>query len=201
MSQSPTPVIAPSGEQACAPGLAERLLVVAAEDRRLAREAATLPADATPAKALFVARADHGRWLRDIVCRSGWPTSKAVGEEASTAAVTVLLGARSQHLLALCQPLIAEAVAKESTPAIHLAYVVDLLAVLRKQRQTYGTQVEPRSLEPFPIHDATSIDARRAAVGLPPLATTLTQLRTAVERAPRPTTPPPTRTSHGALSQ
>ncbi|MFG3199819.1 DUF6624 domain-containing protein [Streptomyces sp. NPDC048208] len=183
MSQSPTPVVAPSGEQACVPGLAARLLVLAAEDRRLAREAAALPVDATPAKALVVARGDHGRWLREIVRTSGWPTFKAVGEDASTAAVTILLGARSRHLLGLCRPLIADAVVEESTPAIHLAYVDDLFAVLLERHQTYGTQVDPARLEPFPIHDAKSVDARRAVVGLAPLATVLAEMRAAMDRA------------------
>ncbi|MGW2695659.1 DUF6624 domain-containing protein [Streptomyces sp. NPDC001296] len=171
-------------EQTQVPDLATRLITLATEDKRLTREASALPGEAAPRTAVLVARADHGRRLREVVRTAGWPTCEAVGDDASTAALLILLGTRSQFLLGLCRPLIAEAVTKESTPAIHLAYVDDLLAVLRGYQQTYGTQVDPVSLRPFPIKEPRSVDARRATVGLPPLAVSLERILTVEERSP-----------------
>jgi hypothetical protein len=65
----------------------------------------------------------------------------------------------------------------ETRPA-NYAYLHDRVALSssdpsKRQPQRYGTQgrcIAPGKWEPFPIEDEANIDARRAAVGLPPLA-------------------------------
>jgi hypothetical protein len=60
----------------------------------------------------------------------------------------------------------------------HYAYLFDRVATSwndpsQRQLQRYGTQghcVESGKWEPFPIEDEANLDARRAEVGLPPLA-------------------------------
>ncbi|AXG82952.1 hypothetical protein DVK44_27800 [Streptomyces paludis] len=164
------------------PDLPARLLALAGEDERLTRAACALPAAAARRRAVALCRADHGRVLRSVVEVSGWPTSSVVGENASIAALQILLHAQDPGLLLSCRPLIAEAVAEKSTPAIHLAYVDDACAVQQGRRQTYGTQIDPRLLRPYPVEDADTVDERRAAVGLPPLDTALNQVLGVMKR-------------------
>ncbi|MGW4289581.1 DUF6624 domain-containing protein [Streptomyces sp. NPDC004673] len=152
--------------------------------------ACDLPGDEAPRRAVAAARTDHGRFLREVVGKPGWPSGRTVGAEASLAALVILLNARSVPLLTLCRPLLAEAVERKGAHAAHLAYVCDLHAVLVGAQQTYGTQVNPATMRPFPIKQAPSVDARRAAVGLPPLATSLAQTPDVAERDDAPAPPP-----------
>ena len=60
----------------------------------------------------------------------------------------------------------------------HYAYLYDRVATAfqdpaKRTLQRYGTQgkcIGPGKWEPFPIEDPDQVDARRASVGLPPLA-------------------------------
>ncbi|MGW0770804.1 DUF6624 domain-containing protein [Streptomyces sp. NPDC002676] len=182
-TEPPSDLRETSQERTSVPDLAVRLLALAAEDERLTHAACELPEATSRRRAMTEARSDHGRTLRAMVEKSGWPSCQAVGSDASLAALQVLLNARTVPLLDLCQPLIADAVARRSTPAVHLAYVDDLHAVLLGGQQTYGTQVDSARLRPFPIRDAQSVDERRGAVGLPPLATSLAQTLAVMKRS------------------
>ncbi len=155
------------------PGLPERLLALAAEDERLTLAAVALPGATNRREAVAQCRADHGRVLSEAVRTTGWPSCSAVGENASIAALQILLHSEEVDLLLSCRPLIAEAVAHRTSPAIHLAHVDDACAVLQGRRQVYGTQIDHRVLRPYPIEDPDDVDERRRKVGLPPLAEVL----------------------------
>jgi hypothetical protein len=79
-----------------------------------------------------------------------------------------------RHMLTVLEPLAAR---RESSPKL-FAYLFDRVATsLQKPEdrklQRYGTQGQctgPGTWEPFPVEDPANLDARRAAVGLEPLA-------------------------------
>jgi hypothetical protein len=81
--------------------------------------------------------------------------------------------------------LVEEAVARGEAPAWQAAYLADRIRTLEGRGQTYGTQFdcdENGEMSPNAIEDAANVDARRAEIGLPPLADAIaTARRRAVE--------------------
>jgi hypothetical protein len=116
------------------------------------------------------------RRLEEIIARHGWPGRSLVGQDGSVAAFLVLQHAdeatQERHL-----PLVrAAAQAGELLPSM-AAMLEDRVRMRRGEKQLYGTQLrtEAGSSQPtlWPVEDEANVDARRAAVGLPPLATYL----------------------------
>lgn len=65
-------------------------------------------------------------------------------------------------------------------PAAHAAFLEDRIAVLEGRPQRFGTQFDwdaRGELSPQPIDDPAGVDARRATVGLEPLAVRTAELR------------------------
>lgn len=112
--------------------------------------------------------------LAEIIAEHGWPSSSLVGEEAEDAAWAI--AQHSDHdpefqRLAL-RHLRAAVEADDASPG-NLAYLADRIAVGAGEPQEYGTQVgcgEDGPTPATPIRDEATVDARRAEVGLPPLA-------------------------------
>lgn len=166
--QSPEPGgSSPAGKPAVA--CADELIAMATRDRQLTREAVDLPGSASRRLALMRCRAKQAEQLGSLVVESGWPSCAAVGEDASLAALQILLHSRDAVLMDLCQQLLTMAVDERHSPAIHLAYVTDAGAVLRNAPQVYGTAIDPALLRPYPIADPEGVEERRRSVGLPPL--------------------------------
>lgn len=117
---------------------------------------------------------DRTERLKQIVAEHGWPTISLVGEDGEDAAWAI--AQHSDHdpeFQATAVRLIGEAVERGDASPGNLAYLTDRVAVGQGQPQTYGTQVGcgPDGPEPAtPIVDEAGVDARRAEVGLPPLA-------------------------------
>ncbi|MET8683603.1 DUF6624 domain-containing protein [Streptomyces sp. NPDC004732] len=155
--------------------LASRLIRMSAEDEALTREAIAMPGAAHRRHAVLEARAAHGQALKVIVGEAGWPTFDDVGEEASTAALKVLLHADDLNLQLSCRELIRAAVLAGTVPAIQGAYVEDHCAVSQGDRQTFGTKINEKLLRPYPIDDPEHVTERRRAVGLPPLGEEITR--------------------------
>lgn len=117
--------------------------------------------------------------LKEIVAEHGWPTISLVGEDGEDAAWAI-----AQHsdldpeFQTMAVELIREAVERGDASPGNLAYLTDRVAAGRGEPQTYGTQVGcgPDGPEPAPITDEAQVDARRAEVGLPPLADYLTEM-------------------------
>jgi hypothetical protein len=69
-------------------------------------------------------------------------------------------------------PHLAEAYRRGEIPGQSLALLTDRVAKAQGRPQVYGTQTTFRGREPIvdPIADSANVDARRAELGLPPLA-------------------------------
>ncbi|MFH8218052.1 DUF6624 domain-containing protein [Streptomyces sp. NPDC018057] len=152
------------------------LLCRAERDRRLTREAGAAP---TPQRRRGVVEChrDNADALAGIVARHGWPAAAAVGAEASTAALMILLHAPRLDLRLRCRDLIAQAMADGRTPAVHLAYIADHCAVELGEPQFYGTRIDPVTLRPYPVRLPQTLDERRQDVGLGPMEEQMRALR------------------------
>ncbi|NLP82453.1 hypothetical protein HF576_01175 [Microbacterium sp. CFH 90308] len=112
--------------------------------------------------------------LAEILAEHGWPSYSLVGEEAEDAAWAI--AQHSDHdpefqRLAL-RHLRAAVEAGDASPG-NLAYLTDRIAVGAGRPQEYGTQIgcgEDGPAPATPIRDEAGVDARRAEVGLAPLA-------------------------------
>jgi hypothetical protein len=154
---------------------------MAAEDARM-REA--LAADASlydgynPQKeAVHRANAE----ALEAVLQSGWPGVSRAGEDGAEAAWLI-----AQHAIGCpgfqrrCLAALEGAVARGDAPAWQAAYLADRIRTLEGRGQLYGTQFDWNQngeMSPNAIDDAENVDARRAAVGLPPLADAIARAR------------------------
>ncbi len=112
--------------------------------------------------------------LKRILATHGWPTIGRFGHSADNNAWAIAQHADhdrafQREVLGILEPLVAIG---DTAPAHH-AYLFDRVAVAEARPQRYGTQgrcVGPGCWEPRPIKDRDTVDERRVAVGLEPLA-------------------------------
>lgn len=162
--------------------LARELIALLDEDRRVRAE---LAAD----RSLFdgynprmedLHRRNAAR-LREIIGVSGWPGRAQVGEEAAAAAWTIL-----QHSIG--EPdfmreglrLVRAAAERGDVPPIEVAMLEDRIRTYEGRGQLYGTQFDwddQGELSPILLEAPESVDERRAAVGLDPLADSIDAMR------------------------
>lgn len=112
-------------------------------------------------------------WLRSQVRRSGVPTAAQVGREGMEALWLLVQHAdRDTAFQAMMLPLMQSAYAAGEVSGQELAMLTDRVAKARGQRQTYGTQasIHDGVVDVDPIEDSAGVDARRAVMGLMPLA-------------------------------
>ena len=136
-------------------------------DRRVERELAKLGAAALA-------------WLRGVVEEHGWPGHALVGARAAGAAVRLVQHVeRDFAFRQRCLRLVRRAAAQGDLPWHHVAYLTDALRVAAHRKQVYGTKFHERGgvLVPLPIERAASVDRRRAALGLAPLAVYARQIQ------------------------
>ena len=112
--------------------------------------------------------------LEEIIKQYGWPGKSLVGEEASKQAFLIL-----QHSDVTYQkryfPVLKEAAMKGEARLSDAAMMEDRILMREGKKQIYGTQLRSGDdtggkLVIYPIEDEENVDARRAAVGLPPMA-------------------------------
>ncbi len=111
--------------------------------------------------------------LEAIIKKYGWLNRSLVGQEASGAAFLIIqhaaLGYQKKYF-----PLIKEAAVKNEAKPSDAAMLEDRILTHEGKKQIYGTQLrvnsETSKLELFPIEDEENVDARRASVGMPPMA-------------------------------
>ena len=131
---------------------------------------------------------DIEQWLRETLDRYGWPPISAVGEEAANAAWLLAQHADDLEFQVRCHNLMRDAAAVGEADRGSLAYLSDRVDVRHGRPQRYGTQHEWRDgrAVPSPIADPDSVDARRAAVGLPTLAEGTAAVNETYRAAPEP---------------
>ena len=160
----------------------QRLLAMAAEDRRVTRElAATGELFRGYAPRMEEVHRRNARDLLALVQAHGWPGRSVAGEDGMHAAWLVLQHAIGEPAVQRgCLPILRDAAARgEATPA-QVAYLEDRIAYFERRPQRYGTQFdwdERGMMSPWTIEDPANVDARRASVGLPPLAERVAEVR------------------------
>lgn len=120
--------------------------------------------------ALIAVDAKHTARLKEIVSSHGWPSVSLVGEDGASAAWLLAQHADAdpdfqRQVLGLIEPVLATGEVKAS----NYAYLWDRT----HEPQRYGTQgrcVGGGRWEPREIESPEEVDARRAEVGLPPMA-------------------------------
>lgn len=122
-----------------------------------------------------------GDRLGEIVAEHGWPGADMVGEDGAAAAWLVLQHAIGKpELMRGCLEHIKTAAAEGRAEKKHAAMLEDRIRVMEGKKQIYGTQYdwdENGEMNPNPIEDPDTVDARRAAVGLDTLAENTERIR------------------------
>lgn len=111
--------------------------------------------------------------MQAIVAAHGWPGRSLVGADGATAAWLLVQHADADRTLqGRCLALLEAAVAAGEAEPSELAYLTDRVRCGAGLPQLYGTQMREHEgrYAPQPIEDGANVDARRAAVGLGPLA-------------------------------
>jgi len=111
--------------------------------------------------------------LKQIIEKIGWPTTSKVGKEASEDAWLI---AQHADLDVDFQKQCLELMKKESAEEVSetdIAYLHDRICVNEGRPQFFGTQFytnEHGAYGPRPVEELESVDNRRKAIGLEPLA-------------------------------
>jgi len=167
-------------------------------DSVLAAHGSTSPEADSALKAMAAADAPLMARLTEIIKAKGWPGRTLVGDDGAHAAWLVL-----QHAPPAVQrsmlPLVRAAVAKHEARASDLALLEDRVLVDDGKPQRYGSQLMYPQVGGTPtlrpIDDEACVDARRASVGLEPIADYLK--RFGVEYTP----PAAAKPAHGTCSR
>ena len=128
--------------------------------------------------------------LQAILDRLGWPGVSMVGPDGSQAAWLV-----AQHAISMpafqrrCLRLLRASVDSAEASPSHAAHLTDRIRFNERRPQVFGTVFdwdEEGEMSPWMIENKEGVDARRAAVGLPPLAESVARIRSQVdgEQAP-----------------
>jgi hypothetical protein len=109
--------------------------------------------------------------LKEIVAKSGWPTIKLVGIDASNAAMLVLTHTQDHVWQLSLLPLLEKLADEERIDGLPLAFVIDKELVAEGKLQRYGTQFTrvDAGIGMYGVEDPGGLDAARARVGLPPI--------------------------------
>lgn len=124
---------------------------------------------------------ENGRQLEKIIAKHGWPRRELVGEDGEEAAWIL-----AQH--AISMPQLQRQVLHllktqlEPTPVMlrRIAKLEDRICFFEGKKQKYGTNFdwdEENGMSPTPIADPENVDARRAEMGLQPLAKAVAKMR------------------------
>jgi len=172
---SDTAAAADAGRQPTQPALREALARRAAADARV-RDAAMAGGapDKAAIQAVLETDADNLAWLKGLVARQGFPTAAQVGMQG--VADAWLLAQHADRDNAFQRQVLRTLQARGDQAGVRkqeLAMMVDRVLLAQGKQQRYGTQFaagEDGTLRMQPVEDPAGLDARRAAMGLMPLA-------------------------------
>lgn len=110
--------------------------------------------------------------LKAIVAEHGWPTVALVGKDGVDAAWLLLQHTEDVAWQASMLPAVERAAAAGEVRAQDVATLTDRVLVRAGKPQRYGCSfsLADGKMVADPIEDLDHLDARRAAVGLPPMA-------------------------------
>lgn len=130
-------------------------------------------ADTTLANRLARGDSSRSKRLEEIIQRWGWPTPSRAGETAAGGAFLVLQHSPSAELQARMAPRLDTLARAGEASGQEVALLTDRVLKAEGQPQRYGTQfdIKDGQLVLYPIADPAGVDARRAELGLMPLAT------------------------------
>jgi hypothetical protein len=162
--------------------IADELIAMAELDRKVCDELATSGAlyeGYDPRMAAIHEK--NALRLQAIIAQIGWPTEFLVGERAAKAAWLIAQHAISQpEFQRSCLKLLAEAALEHMVPLWQPAMLEDRIRMFEGRPQLYGTQLKTDAhgnMRPHAIEDPESVDERRRAVGLEPLAEILARAK------------------------
>ena len=122
--------------------------------------------------------AENERQVKAILDTYGWPSAENAGERGNWTLCNVIQHAENEVRLAYL-PLMRQAVTEGKLEPRFLARAEDRIATERGDLQLYGGQMkyypETQSFNVWPVYDPANVDARRAAIGLGPIAEHLKQ--------------------------
>jgi hypothetical protein len=112
------------------------------------------------------------RRLIRIIQQHGWPTRALVGEDGTGAAFLLLQHSPSDSLRSALLPEVWRAAERGDLKPSEAAMLTDKVRLAAGKPQLYGTSFElvEGRLRPHPIEGVEGLEARRAKVGLPPMA-------------------------------
>jgi len=123
----------------------------------------------------------NARRLGRIIESVGWPGTDLVGPDGAEAAWVVLQHAIGESdLLRRALPLLQAAAREGRASPRHAAMLEDRIRFFEGRPQRYGTQFDwdaDGNLSPGDVEDPQRLDERRRAVGLPPLAEQMREVR------------------------
>ena len=122
--------------------------------------------------------------ILNLLDTQGWPDEAVIGEQGSLTICNVLQHS-SNEVRQRYIPMMKKAVEQKKLAPRLLARAEDRLATDRGEPQIYGGQIkyypEMQSFDVWPIMDPASVDERRAAIGLAPMAEFLSSRRFQLE--------------------
>jgi hypothetical protein len=124
---------------------------------------------------------ENAALLERVFDALGWPGRDRLGDDGAGAAFIILQHAISRpDLQRRGLALMLDAIPMGQANALDAAYLSDRIAVMEGRAQIFGTQFDwdqDGLLSPAPIAEPEDVDARREALGLPPMAETIAQMR------------------------
>jgi Family of unknown function (DUF6624) len=172
---SPSSRNAPSVEDT---GLRDQLLARVAQDQAVRdtfamqlRETGTLTRELIAS--MQAVDSANLAWLKPQIQRTGFPTAAQVGREGVAAAALLVQHADADpSFQAAVLPLLEAAFKAGVVSGQEVAMLTDRVAKAQGRPQRFGTQttIADGRVVIDPIADSAQVDARRAAMGLPPLA-------------------------------
>lgn len=127
-------------------------------------------------------RREHNTRLREIINAHDWPGASMVREDGCEAAWRLAMFALDdRELQGRCLMLLEDITEEGEVQAWQPAFLLDRLLAQDGKDQFYGSQLrlaDDGTVTPFPIANPGGVDARRAAIGVPPLADHLASVST-----------------------
>lgn len=188
-------MLACSSAQAACESYSEQLATMVSADQALRKRMDYDNIESPAQKKLqenigIVDRANTTR-LKALIAECGWPDKDKVG--GKTVHHAWLLTQHADHDIPFQKHAISliekEATRRGEPLGSNFAYLYDRVATAEQRPQHYGTQFmmpvdDPCKFELFPVDDRDQVEARRAAIGLPPLAQYEQQIRETSNCAP-----------------